>query len=165
MLLPYQTVRIPFPQKKAGFKDRWKRRLRIRGRDGTGLHLRGSQARTRRMRGELHEEAVLYRSGLRWFCVIGLWLALGAGAVFGQGADDPRLAVREALGLWYVGLFAGFVLSFFAAFSARFPVRMATSVLIATAGGLAAGYGFQPEASIAIALFGLGVVVLNGFRI
>lgn len=165
MLVPYQAVRIPFPQKKAGFKDRWRRRLRLRKGDGSRIRLRGSQARTRRMRGELHEEAILYRSGLRWFCVIGLWVALGAGAILAGGTRVDPPWVRLASRLWSLGMLTGFVVSFFAAFCPSLPVRTVTSILIATAAGLAASFGFHPEASIAIAVFALGIVVLNTLRL
>ncbi|MEN8148415.1 MAG: hypothetical protein ABFS86_01250 [Planctomycetota bacterium] len=151
-----RVVRIPLPQMKAGLKDRWKKRTRYRRRDGTGVVLRGSQAGTRRLRRGLHEEAALYRSGLRWICLAGMWAALGVAAFLGP---------HDRFSPWPFGVFVCFILSFVAAFARTPPVRMIASLLITSAAGLTAGFGFHPEVCLGVALFGLGLVVLNGLRL
>ena len=151
-----RVVRIPLPQMKAGLRDRWKKRTRYRRRDGTGIQLRGSQAGTRRLRRGLYEEAALYRSALRWICLVGLWVALGAAAFLGP---------HDRFSPWPFAVFVCFVGSFVAAFSRVPAARMIASLVIATAGGLTAGYGYQPEVSLAVALCGLGLTVINGLRL
>ena len=157
MLLPYQAVRIPFPQKKAGFKERGKRRRHIRRRDGTGVRLRGNQARMRRSRDDIYAEALLYRSWSRWLFLHLMWLALGIGAFLVRwvGRGTP----------WHLGVFLCFVTSFVAAFARNRGVRVAASLLIVVGGALTVGADLQPEVALGVGLAGLGLLLQNSLRL
>lgn len=151
-----RPVRIPPPPKKAGFKDRWKRRSRTGRNRGTRFRLRGSQAGTRRLRQDIHDEAALYRSWVRWSMLAVLWLTLGAGTyVF----PASRFSVP------HFGLIVVFAVSFFASFHRAAAVRVTASILILLVAGMFAALGEIPEVAIGMGLPGLGLFLLNSFRL
>jgi hypothetical protein len=148
-------VRIPFPPKKAGFKDRSKSRTRSGRRGRRRFRIEGRQANTRRLREGIHDEAVLYRSWVRWSLLFVLGLTVGAGMlIFPAG----RFSVP------HFGLIVLFVVSFVAGFN-RVPIARATaSIILLLGAGAFAATGENPEVGLGIGLSGLGLFLLNSFR-
>lgn len=149
-------VRIPPPPKKAGFRDRWRRRSRTGGKGGGRIRLRGTQAGTRRLRQDIHDEATLYRSWVRWSMLSVLWLTLGAGMYLFPAS---RFSVP------HFGLIVVFAVSFFASFHRAAAARVTASVLILLVAGMFAALGEVPEVAIGMGLPGLGLFLLNSFRL
>jgi hypothetical protein len=151
-----RTVRIPFPPAKAGLKKPPRRGTRSGRIPLPRFRLRSRRANATRLREKVYEEALLFRSWIRWSLLGLLWIAAAVGAL--QFPLD-RFSVPH-FGLIVVG-FASFV----AGFQRHRAARTAASVLILVAAGMFASVGESPEVALGLGLPGLGLMLLNSVRL
>jgi len=150
-----RTVRIPLPPAKAGLKKKPWRKTRSGQKPLPQFRFRSRRAKAMRLREEVYEEALLFRSWVRWSLLILLWIAAGAGAL---AFPASRFSVPQ-FGLIVVG-----VVSFVAGFNRHRAARAVASVLILVAAGMFASLGDVPEVVLGIGLPGLGLLLLNSVR-
>jgi hypothetical protein len=154
MLIGNIRIRIPHPTANAGFKNRSKRRIRS-GR-GKNIRLHSQNTHVRRLRRAVGEEALLFRSPIRWSLLTLLWLTLGLGfwlLPFGE--------------TWvpHFGLVLVLAVSFVAGFNRHGVVRIVASALVMAAASLYAAGGEVPAVGIGVGLAALGLFLMNSHRL
>lgn len=146
-----RPVRIPFPQRRAGFKkpaDYYHKKKGAPEYVPPHLRLKG-QPRTRALRKELRREAGLLRNPIRWGVVLLLWL------VFAWTFFTTPFTRMSGLH-FFCGL--SFALVWFAGFALNPSTRVITSLFLGAAGilGLVTG---QPVINAIGVLFSAIVLI------